>query len=90
MKEITKEKLNKYIKLAEKALKKVKQSNPKGEEALDILNLSECYYKDALHFKGKDDLVNSFAAINYSHAFLDIGARLKLFKVKDSKLFMID
>lgn len=84
-----KEKLDKYIKLTEKALKEIKI---KGNEkkANEILELSKCYYKDSLFFKDKNDLVNAFAAINYSHAFLDIGARLGLFTIKDKKLLMVE
>ncbi len=87
MKEITQEKLDKYFKVTESALKKIK---PSTNKAKDIYELAKCYYEDAKHFKEKDDLVNAFACINYAHAFLDIGARLKLFKVKDNKLFMVD
>ena len=41
------------------------------------------------HFKKKGDYINSFAAINYAHGWLDSGARLGIFKVKDDKLFTI-
>jgi len=83
-------KLDKYIKLTESALKKVKEKKIKSRKALELLKLAECYYSDALHFKKKGDLVNAFAAINYAHAFLDAGVVLGLFKVKDNKLFMSD
>ncbi|MBU0929997.1 MAG: DUF357 domain-containing protein [Nanoarchaeota archaeon] len=88
MKEITEEKLNKYIKLTEKAIKELENVNNK--DALILINMSKNYYKDALHFKEKNDFVNAFAAINYAHAFLDSAALLKLIKVKDNKLFMVD
>jgi len=89
-----KEKLNKYIELTEKAFKKVKIKIPNDvdlkEAAEDFLDLANRYYKDALYFKERGKLLEAFAAINYSHAFLDAGARLKVFDVKDSKLFMVD
>ncbi|MDD5649547.1 MAG: DUF357 domain-containing protein [Candidatus Nanoarchaeia archaeon] len=88
MKEITLQKLEKYIKLTEKALKSLE--NVKDEKALILIGMSKNYYNDALHFKDKNDFVNAFAAINYAHAFLDSAALLKLIKVKDSKLFMVD
>jgi hypothetical protein len=34
--------------------------------------------------------VNAFGAVCYSHAFLDIGARIGLFDVDDNQLFMVD
>ena len=94
MKEITEEKLDKYFKITEEATNKIKIKIPKNvdlnEVAKDLLDLSNRYKKDAHYFKEKGDFVNAFAAINYAHAFLDAGARLKVFDVKDSKLFMVD
>ena len=34
--------------------------------------------------------VNAFAALNYAHGWLDSGARIGLFDVKDSRLFTVD
>jgi hypothetical protein len=90
---VSDEKLKKYLDLTKNALEKVKNSEKdqsRIKEANDLLDLSERYYKDALHFKEKGELVDAFSAINYSHAFLDAGARLGLFKVNDSRLFMVD
>lgn len=87
-------KLNKYIKLTEEAFKKVKiGKNLNADEekkAKELLNIAQCYYNDCVYFKEKEELINAFTAINYAHAFLDAGAKLRLFNVKDSKLFMID
>jgi len=52
--------------------------------------MAQRYFDDAKHFKSKGDFVTAFAALNYAHGFLDAGARLKVFDVKDSKLFAID
>ena len=88
---ITKQKLDKYQKLTETALKKAEKAiNPeKKEAAKEILEMVSCYLSDSKHFRDKGDYVNSFAAINYAHGWLDSGARLKIFKVKDNKLFTI-
>jgi len=90
---ITEAHLQKYIELTKKALAIVKTAEKNQErikEVNDLLDLAERYYRDALHFKKQNEYVNAFSAINYSHAFLDTGARLGLFKVHDSKLFMVD
>lgn len=87
-------KYEKYLKMTEKALKKIKINEKLNKEynkaGNDFLDMAKRYYEDSIYFKKKNDLINAFAAINYSHAFLDAGARLKVFKVKDSKLFMVD
>jgi len=87
-------KLDKYLKLTEKALKEVKIKAPRKVElkkvAEDFLDISKRYFEDAKYFKKKGDTINAFAAVNYAHAFLDAGARLKVFDVHNSKLFMVD
>ena len=85
------DKLKKYFELTSAALKKVKIVEKHKKEAEDLLNLAKCYFDDAKHFEKKGDLVNAFGAVCYSHAFLDVGARLGFFDVgKDNKLFMVD
>ena len=85
------QKLAKYFELTSKALKKVKIVEKHRKEAEDILDLAKRYFDDAKYFEKKGDLVNAFGAVCYSHAFLDIGARLGFFDVgKDSKMFMVD
>lgn len=87
-------KLKKYFELTAKALKKVKISanlyNDSKKSAEDILDLAKRYYEDAKYFDKKGDKVNAFGAVVYAYAFLDIGARLKLFDVDDEQLFMVD
>ena len=90
-----KEKLEKYFKITEEALSKIViakgnkriNSNDVGK---DFLDLAKRYFNDAKYFKEKGDLINAFAAVTYAHAFLDCGARLGVFDVKDSRLFMVD
>ncbi len=91
MQQSIEQKLAKYFELTSRALKKVKIVEKHRKEAEDILDLSQRYFDDARYFEKKGDLVNAHGAICYSHAFLDIGARLGFFDVgKDNKLFMVD
>ena len=90
---ISKEKLEKYFDVTGKALDKVKSSpidKRKKSIADDFLDMAERYFSDALHFFNRGEWVTAFAAINYAHAWLDAGARIGVFKVKDSKLFTVD
>ena len=89
MDKVTKTKIEKYRKLTEKALKIAKKSIVKGKEkeAEEIIEIIECYISDSSHFQKKGNFVNSFACINYAHGWLDCGARLKVFDVKNRKLF---
>lgn len=88
---ITKEKLEKYFELTSSALKVGKENiaNEKENEAREIIEMVSNYLSDAKHFQDKEDFVNSFAALNYSHGWLDAGVRLGIFNVKDDKLFTI-
>jgi len=88
---ITKEKIEKYNKLTETALKEAKKNIIKGKEnyAKEIIDMVENYISDARHFEKKGDYVNCFAALNYAHGWLDSGVRLDVFNVKDDKLFTI-
>ena len=88
MKEITEEKLKKYFKITKQAFEKAKEaSSEKQKEKKEILEMVENYISDAEHFKEKGDIVNAFAALAYAHGWLDCGAKLKIYKVKDSRLF---
>jgi len=94
MNEITKEKLQKYLKLTENALKEVKinkKVNFNVERAYnEFLESAKNYFEDAKFFMNKGDYVNAFACINYAHGWLDAGARIGIFDVKNEKLFSID
>jgi uncharacterized protein len=88
---ITKEKLEKYFLLTQKALEKAKKKIIKNKEkhAKEIINMVENYLSDAKYFEKNQDFVNAFAAINYAHGWLDSGVRLDIFDVQDNKLFVI-
>ncbi|MEM3127117.1 MAG: DUF357 domain-containing protein [Candidatus Woesearchaeota archaeon] len=62
----------------------------KSKETDEILDMASRYISDAKHFEKKGDIVAAFAALNYAHGWLDCGARLGYFDVKDSKLFTVD
>ena len=93
MKTVTEAKLEKYFKVTKAALDMVKEKGldeKRKDQAVDFLDMAERYYSDAQHFKKKGDWVTAFAALNYAHGWLDAGARIKLFKVNDSRLFTVD
>lgn len=93
MNTVTAEKLEKYFKITSEALEKAKKA-PKDSHMLshaeDFLDMAQRYFDDAKHFEKKGDIVTAFAALNYAHGWLDAGARIGLFKVKDSRLFTVD
>jgi len=93
MKEVTEKKIDKYFDVTERAIKKVKFKEVDVDckkIADDFLDMAKRYFEDAKHFKEKGDFVTAFAALNYAHGFLDAGARLGVFDVKDNKLFAVD
>ncbi len=89
---ITKERLAKYFDYTKRGLEKASKAidGNREKEAKDFLDMASRYYDDARHFEGKGELVTAFAALNYAHGWLDAGARIGLFKVKDSELFTVD
>ncbi|MBU2638257.1 MAG: DUF357 domain-containing protein [Nanoarchaeota archaeon] len=93
---ITKEKLDKYFKISKEAFEKAKKTGIAKKAAGfqdardDFLDMISRYISDASHFESKKDYVNAFAALNYAHGWLDAGARLGLWDVKDSRLFTVD
>lgn len=93
MDKITKQKLEKYFQITSEALEKAKKSNNRTNfisERADFLDMIERYFNDAKYFEKEEQIVNAFAALNYAHGWLDAGARLGIFDVKDSRLFTVD
>jgi hypothetical protein len=88
---ITEEKIDKYQALTSNALAIIKENIIEGKEqyAKEIIDMAKNYLNDAQHFKEKEDYVNSFAALNYAHGWIDSGVRLDIFNVQDDKLFTI-
>jgi len=89
---ITLKKLEKYFFITKESLDMVNPAfdETRLENAEDFFDMASRYYSDAKFFFDKEDYVNAFAALNYSHGWLDAGARIGLFKVKDSRLFTVD
>lgn len=91
MNEISDEKLEKYFKITREAYEvalKAETSDEKSKK--EILDMVKNYISDAEHFVEKKEIVNAFAALAYAHGWLDCGARLKIFKVNDNRLFVVD
>ena len=90
--EITSEKLHRYFSVTAEALAKAKVAldSVRKIQADDFLDMAQRYYDDAHYFEQKGNIVTAFAALNYAHGWLDAGARIGLFKVKDSRLFTVD
>ena len=88
---ISEDKIKKYQDITKNALKIAKESILKGKEkeAKEIIEMVSNYLSDSEYFEKKKDFVNCFAAINYAHGWLDCGVRLKIFDVKNDKLFTI-
>ena len=96
MNEITSEKLEKYFNVTKKALEEAKK-NKSGLFSVnadgafdDFIDMVSRYFEDAKHFRKKGDIVTAFAALNYAHGWLDAGARIRLFNVKNNSLFTVD
>lgn len=88
---VCKARIGKYREISEKALSIAKKSIAKGreKEAEEIIKMVECYLSDSKHFEKNNHLVNAYGCLNYAHGWLDAGARLKIFNVKDNKLFTV-
>lgn len=89
---VTIEKIEKYFSITGEALEKCKHALDENrlKDAKDFLNMASRYYSDAKYFESKGEYVLAFAALNYAHGWLDAGARIRLFKVNDSRLFTVD
>jgi hypothetical protein len=86
--------VDKDIALTERALAKAAIAVPARSHlrkvAEDFVAMARAYYEDAKHFREKGELEKALANINYSHGWLDAGARLGLFDVGgDDQLFTL-
>lgn len=91
--EITAEKLEKYFSVTRAAIAKIRITTTDTDKiriAEDFLDMAQRYLSDAIHFRQMGDFVSAFGAVNYAHAWLDAGARMKVFDVNDSELFAAD
>lgn len=94
MREVTEEKLGKYLSITERALQVLKVLPPEGSQlrkaADDLLMMASSYFKDACYYKEKGDYVTAFACVNYAHGYIDAGIRLGLFLGDDSRIFAFE
>jgi hypothetical protein len=86
--------VDKDIALTERALSVVEIAPPKRSHlrkvAEDFLVMAMSYCEDAKHFRDKGELDKALANINYAHGWLDAGARIGLFDVReDDHLFTL-
>ena len=88
---ISKEKLERYFNVTEKAFTIVEENvfPNKENESKTIFDMVANYISDAHHFEQKGDWVNAFAALNYAHGWIDAGVRLEIFDVDDRDLFTV-
>ncbi len=90
---VSEEKLNKYFSVTQEALDMAKGAFDPARmgDAADFFDMAFRYFSDARFFADtRKDYVLAFAALNYAHGWLDAGARIGLFQVKDSRLFTVD
>lgn len=88
---ITSSMLTKYREITKKALEMASKNiiNNKEKNAEEVIETVKNYLADSEYFEKNNDFVNAFGSIYYAHGWLDSGARLGIFNVKDSKLFSV-
>ena len=91
---ITDERMAKYLDITTRARKKVVIAPPvrsfDRKLALDFLERSDSFFRTAVGYRNDGDYLRAFAAVNYSHAWLDGAARMGLFDVDgDDVLFTL-
>ena len=94
MKELTDEKISKYLDITRRALDKLEVAPPQPSHLRDVaddfLTMATSYHRDAQHFAQQGDYINAFACVNYAHGWIDAGARLGLWDVGgDDVLFTL-
>ena len=79
---VTISKLEHYLNLTKMAREKATRIHEEGTTEymqLDILlRMADDYASDAKHFMDTGDYVRAFGAINYAHAWIDAGVKLRL------------
>ena len=92
--EITDERMKKYLDITKRAMDKVEIAPPRKSHlrkiGQDFLDMATAYYNDASVFARDGDYVLAYGAVNYAHGWLDAGARMGLFDVgEDDQLFTL-
>jgi len=88
------ERVVKYRKLTQAALRKVSIKAERGSKefaiAADFVSMAQNYFNDAKHFEENGKMSLALAAFSYAHAWLDAGVRAGFLDGKnDDKLFTL-
>ena len=79
---ISKEKLQHYLDLTKQARAKATAFPSNGTKETEmlaaLLRMADDYTSDANYFMENGDYIRAFGAINYAHAWIDAGIKLKL------------
>ena len=79
---LTQEKVNHYLELTKRAREKAtpipNPGSPEHDQLTVLLRMADDYASDAKHFMDNGDYVRAFGAINYAHAWIDAGVKLRL------------
>ena len=79
---ISKEKLLHYLNLTKEARKKATaiplEDSKEAEMLAILLRMADDYASDANYFMKNGDYIRAFGAINYAHAWIDAGIKLRL------------
>ena len=90
---VTKEKVEKYLKLTVEARAKatpIAESQEDMARLDSMMGMCDDYQADAKHFLEQGDLVRAFGAINYAHAWIDAAVRIGLMDGHDDdRLFTL-
>lgn len=89
-----KDKVDRYIAIEEEALAKLKIAVPAnsflGDFGKNAMEMIQSYFSDARHFREQGDMVNAFAALNYSYGWIDCLVRLGVLDGgEDDRLFTL-
>ncbi len=78
---LTVERVKHYLSITEKARAKATSlASTVEEESMvsTLLSMADDYASDAQYFLKQGDLIRAFGAINYAHAWIDAGVKLRL------------
>ncbi len=80
--ELTKQRLDHYLNLTKSAREKVRAIEhltvQQQSDVQILLEMADAYISDAHYFSDQGDYIRSFGAINYAHAWIDAGVKLRL------------
>ena len=82
MKIVSRERVEKYLDITNRARKKAtslcQEGSLEAERLRTMLRMADDYASDAAHFLSIGDHVRAFGAINYAHAWIDAGVKIGL------------